>query len=75
MTPDWDDLELDEALIDVLLGAEINKPAKVQQAVIPEALAGHDLLVNSPTGTGKTLAFLLPALQHLLDYPRRQPGP
>lgn len=75
MTPDWDDLEIDEALIDVLLGAEINKPAKVQQAVIPEALAGHDLLVNSPTGTGKTLAFLLPALQHLLDYPRRQPGP
>lgn len=75
MTPDWDQLELDDELIDVLLAAELNKPTKVQQAVIPLALAGKDLLVNSPTGTGKTLAFLLPALQHLLDFPRHQPGP
>lgn len=74
MTPDWDQLELDDDLIDVLVAAELNKPAKVQQAVIPAALAGQDLLVNSPTGTGKTLAFLLPALQHLLDFPRHQPG-
>jgi ATP-dependent RNA helicase SrmB len=74
MTPDWEQLELDDELIDVLRAAELNKPAKVQQAVIPAALEGHDLLVNSPTGTGKTLAFLLPALQHLLDFPRRQPG-
>lgn len=75
MTPDWEQLELDDELIDVLRAADINKPAKVQQAVIPAALEGQDLLVNSPTGTGKTLAFLLPALQHLLDFPRRQPGP
>ena len=74
MTPDWEQLELDDELIDVLRAAELNKPAKVQQAVIPAALEGHDLLVNSPTGTGKTLAFLLPALQHLLDFPRRHPG-
>lgn len=74
MTPDWEELELDDELIDVLRAAELNKPAKVQQAVIPAALEGHDLLVNSPTGTGKTLAFLLPALQHLLDFPRRHPG-
>src|SRR5690554_6214307 len=74
MTPDWEELELDDELIEVLRAADINKPAKVQQAVIPAALEGQDLLVNSPTGTGKTLAFLLPAIQHLLDFPRRQPG-
>ncbi|MDT7525848.1 ATP-dependent RNA helicase SrmB [Pseudidiomarina sp. GXY010] len=74
MTPDWEQLELDDELIDVLRAADINKPAKVQQAVIPAALRGQDLLVSSPTGTGKTLAFLLPALQHLLDFPRRKPG-
>src|SRR5690554_7280936 len=74
MTPDWEELELDDELIDVLRAADINKPAKVQQAVIPAALRGQDLLVSSPTGTGKTLAFLLPALQHLLDFPRRKPG-
>ncbi|RUO75662.1 ATP-dependent RNA helicase SrmB [Pseudidiomarina taiwanensis] len=74
MTPDWDELELDAELIEVLLAAELNKPAKVQQAVIPTALEGRDMLVSSPTGTGKTLAFLLPALQHLLDYPRKGTG-
>lgn len=75
MTPDWEQLELDDELIEVLKAANLNKPAKVQQAVIPAALEGQDLLVNSPTGTGKTLAFLLPALQHLLDFPRRHAGP
>lgn len=74
MTPDWEVLELDDTLIEVLRAHQLNKPAKVQQAVIPLALEGRDLLINSPTGTGKTLAFLLPALQHLLDYPRRKPG-
>jgi ATP-dependent RNA helicase SrmB len=74
MTPDWEQLDLDDSLIEVLLGAELNKPARVQQAVIPLALGGADLLVTSPTGTGKTLAFLLPALQHMLDFPRRHPG-
>ena len=32
----------------------------------------RDVLGSAPTGTGKTAAFLLPAIQHLLDYPRRE---
>ena len=75
MVPDWEELELDDRLIGVLKAADLNKPAKVQQLSIPQALDGRDLLVSAPTGTGKTLAFLLPALQHLLDFPRKQPGP
>lgn len=75
MVPDWEELELDERLIGVLKAADLNKPAKVQQLSIPQALDGRDLLISAPTGTGKTLAFLLPALQHLLDFPRKQPGP
>lgn len=42
---------------------------------IPAAMEERDVLGSAPTGTGKTAAFLLPALQHLLDYPRRKPGP
>jgi ATP-dependent RNA helicase RhlE len=38
----------------------ITQPFPVQQMVIRDALAGHDLLVQSPTGSGKTLAFGLP---------------
>ncbi|MEC9319625.1 MAG: DEAD/DEAH box helicase, partial [Pseudomonadota bacterium] len=75
MTPDWQELELDDALISVLKAAGLNKPAKVQQAALPAAMDGHDLLISSPTGTGKTLAFLLPVLQHMIDFPRKQPGP
>ncbi|MGM0906672.1 MAG: ATP-dependent RNA helicase SrmB [Pseudomonadota bacterium] len=75
MTPDWEEFDLDDRLIAVLRDAQLNKPAKVQQQSIPAALDGRDLLVSAPTGTGKTLAFLLPVLQHLLDFPRQQPGP
>lgn len=75
MATDWQDLELDDALIHPLLELGLKKPAKVQQQTIPVALDGLDVLLSSPTGSGKTLAFLLPALQHLLDYPRQSPGP
>ncbi|MFN8163717.1 MAG: DEAD/DEAH box helicase [Solirubrobacterales bacterium] len=38
----------------------ITQPFPIQEMVISEALAGHDLLVQSPTGSGKTLAFGIP---------------
>ena len=40
-------------------------PTDVQQAVIPLALAGHDVRAVAPTGTGKTAAFLLPVLMKI----------
>lgn len=47
----------------------------IQEQTIPPALAGKDILGSAPTGTGKTWAFLIPTIQHLLDFPRRKPGP
>jgi len=44
---------------------DITKPFPVQQLVIRDALAGHDLLVQSPTGSGKTLAFGVPLVDRL----------
>jgi ATP-dependent RNA helicase RhlE len=41
------------------------QPTPVQVLAIPEQLAGHDVVVTAQTGTGKTLAFLLPLLERL----------
>ncbi len=43
----------------------IDRPTAVQEQVIPKILAGHSILFQSETGTGKTLAYLLPLLTRL----------
>ena len=47
--------------------AGFSTPTAVQAAAIPQALAGKDVLATAQTGTGKTLAFLIPVIQHLLQ--------
>ncbi len=42
-------------------------PTPVQAAAIPQALAGKDVLATAQTGTGKTLAFLIPVIERLLQ--------
>lgn len=49
------------------------EPTPIQTQVIPLALEGVDLLGCAQTGSGKTAAFALPILHHLLQHPR--PGP
>jgi len=44
---------------------DITQPFPVQELVVRDALAGHDLLVQSPTGSGKTLAFGIPLVDRL----------
>jgi ATP-dependent RNA helicase RhlE len=43
----------------------IQTPFPIQTAVIPDALAGVDVLAKSPTGSGKTLAFALPLAERV----------
>jgi ATP-dependent RNA helicase RhlE len=45
-------------------------PTPIQEKAIPAILAGRDILGLAQTGTGKTAAFVLPILQHLLKGPR-----
>lgn len=68
-------LELDESLLTALEEKGYHRPTAIQADAIPAAMDGRDILGSAPTGTGKTAAFLLPAIQHLLDYPRKKSGP
>jgi len=62
-------LGLHSSLVQSLAALGFSEPTPVQLAAIPAALAGGDLLVSSQTGSGKTAAFMLPALQRLLTRP------
>ncbi len=46
------------------------EPTPVQDAAIPAGLAGRDVLASAPTGSGKSAAFGLPLLQHIVTLPR-----
>ncbi|HXN64955.1 MAG TPA: DEAD/DEAH box helicase [Candidatus Acidoferrales bacterium] len=52
---------------DRLSAARFATPTPVQAAAIPQALAGRDVLATASTGTGKTLAFLIPIMEQLLS--------
>jgi superfamily II DNA/RNA helicase len=50
---------------DALSARGIEFPFRIQALVVPEALAGGDVLAKSPTGSGKTLAFALPIVERI----------
>ena len=60
-------LHLNPLIQKALADAGYDSPTPVQERSIPESLAGHDLMVSSKTGSGKTAAFMLPALHKLAD--------
>lgn len=70
----FEELELDDKLCRALTEMGLTRPTTIQTMVVPVAMEGKDVLASAPTGTGKTLAFLLPACQFLLDFPRQHPG-
>jgi len=59
-------LELPHVLVERLARDGITTPFPIQDATIPDALAGRDVLGRGQTGSGKTLAFGLPTLTRLL---------
>ncbi len=59
------DLGISEVLAEVLKEQGKAAPMPVQTAVIPKVLGGGNLVAQAPTGTGKTLAYLLPAMQQI----------
>jgi superfamily II DNA/RNA helicase len=58
-------LGLDAAVLRAVGDAGYTEPTAIQAQTIPAAIAGQDILASSQTGSGKTAAFLLPALHRL----------
>ena len=69
------DLGLSKGLIDALTSKNYSKPTPIQREAIPLVLTGRDLLGIAQTGTGKTAAFMLPAIDRLLASARGRPMP
>ena len=67
----FEDLDLNDNVLDALYDMRFDKCTPVQEKCIPEILKGHDVLGVAQTGTGKTAAYLLPVLSKLADggYP------
>ncbi|KMV65321.1 ATP-dependent RNA helicase [Encephalitozoon cuniculi EcunIII-L] len=63
----FEDLKIDQRIEKGLRENGFVSMKEVQQKVIPMALEGHDIIGSSQTGTGKTLAFLVPTLQRLVS--------
>jgi superfamily II DNA/RNA helicase len=61
----FDSLGLAPALLSSIERTGFTTPTPVQMAAIPPAMAGSDLMVSSQTGSGKTAAFMLPALHRI----------
>jgi ATP-dependent RNA helicase SrmB len=70
----FSEFDLDGKVLAAIDKMGFKTATSIQQLSIPEGLMGRDILASAPTGTGKTAAFLIPAIQYLLDFPRRDPG-
>lgn len=72
----FEKLQLAPLILKAISQCGHHTPTQIQTEAIPKALAGCDLIASAQTGTGKTAAFVLPALQRLTaDSSGRKPGP
>src|SRR6266404_4321488 len=68
----FSELSISPSLKERLVAGRFTTPTPVQAAAIPQALEGKDVLATAQTGTGKTLAFLIPVIEKLLT--QQKPG-
>src|SRR5207249_6101754 len=59
------ELGVSPPIVDALAARSIHEPFRIQALVLPDALAGLDVLAKAPTGSGKTLAFGLPIVERV----------
>ena len=66
----FENLNLHPLILKAIIDSGYTSPTPIQEQAIPELLAGRDIMASAQTGTGKTAAFMLPAL-HCLATPAR----
>ena len=71
MSKSFADLGISPAVAGSLAQRGITEPFAVQSLVVPDVLAGHDVLAQSPTGSGKTIAFTAPLIDRIDSGDRR----
>jgi superfamily II DNA/RNA helicase len=71
MSQSFADLGISHPVADALAARGFTTPFAVQAMVVPDVLAGHDVLAKSPTGSGKTLAFAAPIVDRIDPGARR----
>jgi ATP-dependent RNA helicase RhlE len=69
----FSDLGVSTPVVSALRRRDIQNPFPIQELVIPDAMAGRDVLAKSQTGSGKTLAFAVPIVERV-DVSARQPS-
>jgi ATP-dependent RNA helicase RhlE len=67
----FDDFKFDESLMEGLYSMGYKQPTPIQEQAIPVLMENKDLIACAQTGTGKTAAYLLPIIQHIIKSPKR----
>lgn len=68
----FDNLDLDPKVLQSISEAGYTEPTEIQKEAIPKILSGHNIRASAQTGTGKTAAFLLPAMNRLAKTEQRK---
>ena len=69
----FEELALNASILKAIAETGYTEPTPIQAQAIPEIIAGNDLMASAQTGSGKTAAFILPALNRLAT-PSALPG-
>ncbi|KAG8760841.1 ATP-dependent RNA helicase [Ceratobasidium sp. 428] len=73
LLPEWTSYALHPSISRSLLSLSFTKPTPIQEAALPPAREGHDIIGVAETGSGKTLAYALPILHYVLSQPPPNP--
>jgi ATP-dependent RNA helicase DDX56/DBP9 len=63
----WSDMGLEKRILSAIYKLGFENPTRIQQRCIPVAMAGRDILGKAVTGSGKTAAYVIPAIQAILS--------